>query len=114
MDQGALVKMIEDLTRLDGQVVVAVGYYEAIPQPMKGQVQQELPKDHAVLRLDDGTEVFLEALDSRKSRRRATELRRFNGRRVYVRGTAHKQMPARGASLIAPCLSEISEIREAV
>lgn len=80
---------------------------------MKGQVKKELPKDHAVLRLDDGTRVYLEALDSRKSRRSATELKRFNGRRVYVRGKAHKQMPARGASLIAPCLSEISEIREA-
>lgn len=114
MDQeSALVKTKEDLTRLDGQAVVAIGLYEAIPQPMKGQLQKELPKDHAVLRLVDGTKVYLEALDSRRSRRREAELTRFNSRRVYVHGIAHKQMPARGESLIAPCLSEISEIREA-
>lgn len=29
-----------------------------------------------------------------------------------VSETAHKQMPSRGASLIAPCLSEISEVEE--
>jgi hypothetical protein len=111
MDQ--VVKTKEDLIRYDGQTVVAVGNYEAIPQPMKGQVKKQLPKDHAVLRLDDGTKVYLEALDSRKSRRREAELEQFNGRRVYVHGTAHEQMPARGQSLIAPCLSDISEIRAA-
>ncbi len=108
-----VVRTREDLTRLDGQAVTAIGVYEAIAQPMKGKVKKELPKDHALLRLDDGTRVYLESLDSRKSRRREAELNRFDGRRVYIYGTAHKQMPARGASLIAPCLSDISEIREA-
>ena len=103
----------EDLTRFDGQAVVAIGQYEAVPRPMKGKVTKELPKDHAVLHLSDGTKVYLEALDSKKSRRPKSELTRFNDKRVRVYGTAHTQMPARGASLIAPCLSEISEVREA-
>lgn len=111
--EGTLVKTKEDLVRFHGQAVVAIGHYEAIPQPMKGQPKKELPKDHALIRLEDGTAVYLEALDSRKSRRRETELTRFNGRRVYVYGIAHKRMPSRAASLIAPCLSDISEVREA-
>ncbi len=106
------VRTKEDVNRLDGQSVVAIGRYEAIAKPMKGKVKKELPKDHAVLRLSDGTRVYLEALDSRRSRRPQAELDQFNGRQVYVAGIAHQQMPARGAGLIAPCLSEISEIRE--
>lgn len=112
MDQ-RIVKTKEDLDRFNEQAVIAVGRYEAIPRPVKGQLKKEMPRDHALIHLDDGTEVFLEALDSRKSRRREAELTRFNGRRVYVHGTAHKQMLSRGASVIAPCLSDVSDIREA-
>jgi len=114
MDQDRnVVTNREDLTRLDGQAVVAIGEYEAVVRPVKGKVTKELPKDHALLHLGDGTRVYLEPLDSKKSRRPKSELMQFNGKRVRVYGTAHTQMPARGASLIAPCLSEISEVREA-
>lgn len=108
-----LVRNMEDMARLDGQSVVAIGQYEAITKPMKGKPKKELPKDHALLRLGDGTRVYLEALDSNRAQRRQAELDQFNGQQVYVAGIAHKQMPARGAGLIAPCLSEISEIRKA-
>ena len=112
MDQRNLVRTKEDVDRMDGQNVVAIGDYEAIPAPMKGKPKKGLPKDHALLRLVDGTRVYLEPLDSKKSRRPRAELDQFNGQRVHVAGIAHKQMPARGAGLIAPCLSEISEIRK--
>lgn len=105
------VHTFADLKQFDGQLVVAHGIYRAVARPVKGALRSE-PKDRAVLQLDDGTDVYLEPLDSQRSPRAAAELRRFDARRVRVEGTAHQQMPARGQSLIAPCLAGVTLIEE--
>ena len=104
------VRTLVDLDRLDGRVVVAVGVYRAIAQPIKGRARREAKKDRAVLRLDDGLDVYLEPLDAPASRRVASELRRFDGQRVRAQGRAHKLMPSRGEGLIAPCLADVTRI----
>ncbi len=101
-----------DLDRFDRRRVTVVGVYRAITQPIKGAHQRDAEKDRAVLQLDDGTEIFLEPLDSLQSRRAAAETREFDGKRVCVEGTAHALMPARGESLVAPCLVEVTSICE--
>lgn len=108
-----LVSTGEAFARADGLPVVAVGRYVAVPRPVKGISPLPRPADHAVLLFDDGTGVYLEPLDSPASTRPEDERARFDGRRVRVTGVAHQRMPSRGASLVDPCLSEVTEIREA-
>jgi hypothetical protein len=101
-----------ELERLDGRVVVAVGVYRAIAQPVKGLVRSESKKDHAVLRLDDGVDVYIEPFHVTASRRSAFELRRFDGKRVRAQGRAHSLMPSPGEGLIAPCLADVTHIEQ--
>jgi hypothetical protein len=69
-----------------------------------------VPKDQALLKLEDGTRVYLEALDSPKSQRQSKELQRFDGKRVRVRGVVHAIMPSRGQGLLEPCISDVAQI----
>lgn len=108
----AEVRSAAQLRQLDQQHVVAIGIYRAIARPSKGVQKRESIRDHAVVRLDDDTDVFLESLDARTSHRDKNEVRRFESKRVRVYGIAHAVMPSRGESLIAPCLSDIVAIRE--
>ncbi len=108
----AEVRSAIELRQLDQQRVVAIGIYRAIARPIKGIQKREAPRDHAVVRLDDDTDVFLESFDARASHRTKSEVKRFDGKRVRVYGIAHALMPSRGESLIAPCLTDIVDIRE--
>lgn len=101
-----------DLKRFDGDRVVAVGVYCAVVRPIKGERRGAAAKDHAVLKLADDTDVYIEPLDSPRSRRKAAETRRFEGKRVHVHATAHVLMPSRGQGLVAPCLSDVTMIHE--
>jgi hypothetical protein len=101
---------MDDIERMDGQQVIAVGYYHTIPRPTKGQPSRDFPKDRAALDLPDGTRVYLEPLDSPKSERGVAERHRFDGKRVKVLGTAHRIMPSRAQSLLDPCISDINKI----
>jgi hypothetical protein len=101
-----------DVARLDGKRATAAGTYLPIERPVKGVVTTPGPRDHAVLVLEDGSRLYLEPLDSPKSAREPDELRRFDGRRVRVKGVLHKVMPSEGQSLIAPCIAAIEEIAE--
>jgi hypothetical protein len=97
---------------MDGQRLFVIGRYQAIPRPMKGIVSRSVADDRALLELEDGTNVYLEAIDSPKSQRRPKELRRFGEKRVRVFGIVHSIMPSRGQGLLAPCLSDVAEIVE--
>jgi len=101
-----------DVARLDGRRAVAVGYYRAIPRPVKGATSETGPTDRAVLELDDGARVYLEPLDSLQSVRPADERESFDGRRVRVQGVLHARMPSQGQSLIAPCITGIENVAE--
>jgi hypothetical protein len=100
----ALVRAFADLERLDGRPVEAVGRYEAIVAPRKGEPASTEPRDHAVIVLGDGTRLYLDALGSPAARRSKDELDACDGVEVRVAGTARRQMPAEGATLLAPCL----------
>ena len=102
----------QDIERLDGEHAVVIGRYCAVERPIKGIVKKPRPKDHALLELEDGADVFLEPFDSPASQRPTSELSQFDGKRVRVTGIAHKVMPAKGASPLAPCVSEITQIRD--
>jgi hypothetical protein len=107
-----LVQTKDDIRRFNGQEVTTIGRYQAIVQPIKGLVRKELPKDRALLKLADGTEVYLEPLDSPKSRRHPNEIKQLDGKLVQIRGIIYIRMPSRGASLIAPCIADVTEIHE--
>jgi len=101
-----------DLDRANGQSRFVLGLYRAIPRPTKGIGSRSVPTDRAIVELEDGVNVYLEGLDSPKSRRQPQELRRFDGKRVRVFGIVHSIMPSRGQGLLAPCISDVSEIAE--
>ena len=90
-----------DIERLDGERVHAIGRYEAIAAPVKGDLDPTAERDHAVIVLDDDTAVFLEAVDDPRSARPGDEIDRLDGQRVLVIGRVHRYMPARGATLMA-------------
>jgi|SRR5579871_608502 len=107
-----IVRTEADISRWDGQRVLVIGEYEAIPNPVKGMMKRDRPKDRAVVKLSDGTLLYLEPLDSAHSRRESSELEAFDQRMVRVLGTVHAQMPSKGESLIAPCITDIELIEE--
>ena len=106
------VRTREDLVRADGRQVTIHGRYEAIRKPIPGGAHIERPKDHATVVLTDGTVVFLEPLYADAATRPAEELTRYEGAQVKARGNIYKIMPARGGSLIAPCLAEVQDVEE--
>jgi hypothetical protein len=107
-----IVRTQQELIQMNGQPAVVAGRYRAVERPIKGIVRQPRPKDHALLQLEDGAQVYLEPFDSPASQRPATELHRFDGKLVQITGIAYKRMPARGESPLAPCVAEITQIRE--
>jgi hypothetical protein len=107
-----LVHTQQDVVRLNGQHAEVAGRYRALEQPIRGTVKKPRPKDHAVLELDDGAVVYLEPFDSPAARRPVDEPARFDGKRVRVTGIVYKVMPARGESPMAPCVAEITQIRQ--
>ena len=106
------VRTRDDLVRADGQDVTIYGRYEAIRKPIRGGDHIERPTDHATVVLTDGTVVFLEPLYSDAATRPPEELARYDGVQVRARGTIHKIMPARGESLIDPCLAGVQDVEE--
>lgn len=104
------VESAADMARLDGQQAAVHGIYRPRTLPVKGDDGAGRPQDRAVLELADGSEVWLEPLDAVRSQRPAGELRRCDGRNVRVTGTVHAVMPARGQSLLAPCIADISAV----
>jgi len=110
--EGSTVRRRSDLAEHDGKRVVVLGRYRSLAAPRKGPPEPNAPRDHAVIVLADGTEVFLEPLHSSKAERPPEERRQLEGKNVRVSGTAHKIMPSRGASLISPCIGEVVSIVE--
>lgn len=100
----------DDIGRLDGHLVIARGVYRARPVPIKGVDGTGRPQDHALLELAGGSKVWLEPLDTDRSIRPAEELRRCADRRVRVAGTLHAVMPARGQSILSPCIANVSDV----
>jgi hypothetical protein len=103
---------MEGLKRGDGARAVVHGLYRSIARPLRGFAPNR-PKDHAILELEDGARIFLEAFDSGAARRSADERVRFEGKQVRVQGIVHAVMPAKGESPLAPCVSQIEQIEEA-
>ena len=58
------MRSAEELKRRDGQEAEIVGRYCAVERPVRGVVRKPRPKDHALLMLDDGAQVYLEPFDS--------------------------------------------------
>jgi hypothetical protein len=110
--EGSTVRRRSDIAEHDGERVVVLGSYRSLAAPRKGPPEPNAPKDHAVIILTDGTEVFLEPLHSPKAERSPKERRRLEGKNVRVSGTAHKIMPSRGESLISPCIGDVTRIVE--
>ena len=99
-----------DIERLDGERVSAIGRYVAIHAPVKGDLDPTGERDHAVVVLDDDTQVYLEPIDDPRSARPSDEIDRLDGQLVLVIGRMHRYMPARGATLVAPCLADLEAI----
>jgi hypothetical protein len=106
----ARLRLGGDIERLDGGRVEAVGRYEAIANPRKGPPAADAKRDHAVIVLVDETRLYLDALGSPAARRPRAELEDFDGLQVRVVGTVRRQMPATGATLLAPCLEEATVV----
>lgn len=100
----------EDIARLDGQHVAARGTYRARAMPVKGAAADTRPRDRAVVELRDGAVIWMEPLDTPQSQRPAAELQRYADRAVRVTGTLHAVMPAKGQSLLAPCIAGITAV----
>jgi hypothetical protein len=112
-DAGACtVRKREDFAACDGRAASVSGTYRAVGAPhAKGP--PAAAADRAVIALDDGAEVFVEALNAPASRRAEAERARFAGHRVRVAGTFYKVMPDDGlASPLAPSVSGVSLIEE--
>ena len=105
------VREMKGLRRSDGARAIVHGLYRSVARPMRGGAPDR-PKDHAVLELEDGTQVFVEAFDSAAARRGAAERARFDGKQVRAQGRLHEVMPAKGESPLAPCISQIESIEE--
>lgn len=105
-----LVRERADIERLDGEVATVVGRYEAIAAPTKGLPDPSAERDRAWVVLDDGLQVYLEAMDDPRAQRPAEELDRLDGQEVRATGVLHRYMPAEGASLISPCVTDIERI----
>lgn len=103
-----------DVSTHDGEDATVIGLYEAVEMPSKvpSSPASPRPKDYARIILADGAVVYLEAYNTPEARRPEAERQQFDLKRVRVNGKLHQRMPARGESLISPCLSEIVEIVE--
>jgi hypothetical protein len=110
--EGSTVRRGSDLAEHNGERVVVLGSYRSLAAPRKGPPEPNASRDHAVVVLADGTEVFLEPLHSPKAERPPEERQQLEGKNVRVSGTAHKIMPSRGESLISPCIDDITRIVE--
>lgn len=106
------VRTMGELEAVDGRLAVVHGRYRALPMPVKGAAPRPRPADRAVIVLADDAELWLEPYDSPAAERQAAERERFDGRPVRVSGTVYSVMPARGQSLIAPCISDVRDIEE--
>jgi hypothetical protein len=113
VEQLPSVTATADIAAHDGRRVEAAGTYRAIPMPKKGLVVADERKSHAVLELNDGKRMYLEAFGVEQAMRPEDELRRFDGHRVAIVGVAHMIMPSPRAGLVAPCLSEVESVIEA-
>ena len=108
-----VVERLDALVARDGLLVTACGRYRAIAEPRQGPPDPDAPRDRGVIILADGTEVFIEPMDSPAARRSHEERERFDGKRVCMTGIARKIMPAQGQSLIDPCIEHVSGITSA-
>ena len=106
------VHTLDDIAAADGRTVVAHGEYRALPRPVGGIVRRTRPADRAALVLTDGTMVWLEPYDAAAAERPADERERLDGVAVSARGTAHRFMPSKGQSPLAPCLSDVHGVEE--
>jgi hypothetical protein len=72
-------------------------------------------KGHAVVVMQDGTEVHLEPSWAPEAIRPAREIERFDGRLVKVTGTVHvtgPEPPEPSAHLVAPTIRPVEAIEE--
>jgi len=111
---GPEVRNARDVSRHGGETATVVGRYRAIEMPSKvpPSPSESRPKDYAQLILEDGAVVYLESYNTPQARRPAAERERFDGKTVRVSGKLFRRMPASGESLVAPCVSGITEIAE--
>ena len=107
-----LVRNARDVAEHNGKDATVVGLYRKIEMPSKvpSSPSNPRPEDYAQIVLDDYSVVYLEPYNTREARRPIAEREQFEDRRVRVSGKLYRRMPARGESLIAPCVSEIIEI----
>jgi hypothetical protein len=112
--EGRVVMNRQDVAEQEGADVTVIGIYETVEMPSKvpSSPSNPRPKDYARIILADGGVVYLEPYNTPAARRPEGERRQFDLKRVRVAGRIHRSMPARGESLISPCLSEIVEIVE--
>lgn len=97
----------------DGQRVLVLGRYHAVALGQGTRIQN-LKRDHASVRLGDGTEILLEPNWSDSARRDSDELSRFDNHQVEVEGVAHLKSPPPPqpiAYIIGPCLSPVFSLR---
>jgi hypothetical protein len=99
----------------DGRLVLVHGIYHALAVQQNPK-QTATPKDHAAVRMSDGTEILLEPNWSEKARRSESERAQFEGVDVVAEGVAHVQSPKPPeeiAYVLGPCLSPVHFVRAA-
>ena len=106
-DEAPDVREAADIAATDGRVATVYGRYTARAAPVRG-AHRKRQADRATVVLADGTAIWLEPLTWPESVRPAEERHRLDGRPVRARGRLHARMPARGESLVAPCLARVS------
>lgn len=104
------ITTLGELQAHDGERVIVSGCYQAVALPRQGGSDPEAARERAVVVLDDATQIYLEPLEDPASVRPLDERLRFDTRRVHVHGRIRRWMPSRGEGLLAPCLTEITEI----
>jgi len=104
------IQTLEQLVAADGEEVTVYGSYVATSAPVKGGSRSNRPANRALVVLEDGTEVWLEPLDSSSSKRRTVERWKLDGHEVVVQGTIHRIMPSRGAGPLVPCLTDVTHL----
>jgi hypothetical protein len=107
-----LIDGLEDFLRHNGQPVRLAGRYRSVPAPLRGVRRPDAVADHAMLLLQDGAKVYVEALGSGRARRPDEERAQFEGRDVVMTGIAHATMPMAGSRLDSPCLSNVRQVAE--
>lgn len=105
-----IIRSMGDIALHANQLVYIEGTYEQQDVRMRKENPSQLYEGHAGIRLSDNYVVFLYPPYDDKAIRDESERKQFSGKSVRVKGTVKPNIPEKGTTLRAPCLTSVDEI----